>query len=112
MKTQRAANGATKGGDNKAAVEEVRRPGRWLLVEPDGKTPRTVGGRHVLVESGMVTLARVTAARFLLSKGFSEDDAETAQVLEWKPNGWHPARATIVSGVAQITETLVDVEGG
>jgi hypothetical protein len=112
MKThQTAANGALQNGNNKA-VEEVRRPGRWLLVEADGKTPRSVAGRHVLIESGMPALARLTAARYLLSKGFSLDDADAAQVLEWKPNGWHPTRATIVSGVTAPVEKIVDVEGG
>lgn len=79
--------------------EELRRPGRWMLVDEKG-TPVLIDRHHVLVQAALATYARTLVARWLVSRGVPLDEADTARLIEWKPNGWVPKRAFIVGAVA------------
>lgn len=95
-----------------AQEDDLRKPGRWMLVDEHG-APRRIAGRHVLVCSGLPAFARVLAARWLVSKGASLDEADLVRVVEWKPNGWVPDRAVIIGATAGgVSERLVELAGG
>lgn len=102
----------TKMGTRESAAEaDIRKQGRWMLTLPDKATPHIVAGRHVLVDSGRASFARVLGARYLVGKGVGLDDADLVQVVEWKPNGWLPERVAIISAGPQgsLVETLLDL---
>ena len=110
--TRRHGKKTKMGTAEPVAETAIRKPGRWMLMMPDKATPHIVGGRHILVDSGLDGFARVLGARYLLTKGVSLDDADLVQVVSWKPNGWLPEKVIIIgaSPGGSFTETILDLE--